>query len=280
MSPMDPPGIREALVQAIQQAQSPLSAAQLARAFAGTKVDGKKLAAKHIAPMLAGDVDSGRLFAWGKNYWNRDPETLARERLLAAASEMLGKTGLATRAAAGDPKLQKGLVNKVRDALLREGRLREMPAAAGSKSKRVIDTAHPWPFLESEIAALLASFGIERPASQIRTLLGGAQGTPVPAPSPVTASTPAIGAIATRLFDAMTRIAFSPGASVTFQRLRTQPELAALDKRTFDEAALLLQKEAKVFLNAHGFAKAIAEQEREQLVTDGYGNYYVSIFAR
>ncbi len=271
MNPVDyPPGTKKSVLSVIEDADAPVTAAQIVRALAGAKINGKKISTKQVVVMLAGDVDAGAVYLWGKAYWTRDSKALARERLLAAAGALPTKAELSTIAAEGEPKLQKALVNKIRDELLRAGRLREMPPAVGTKAKRILDAAHPEPFLEAEIAALLASFGIRRSAAQIQALLGGK----------IQSQVTGAGEAAELLFAAMTRLAFSPGASVTFQRLRLQPELAAVDKRTFDEAALTLQRQERVFLNDHGFAKAISDAEREQLVTDGFGNYYVSIYAR
>ena len=85
---------------------------------------------------------------------------------------------------------------------------------------------------------------------------------------------------AEKMFAAMNRIAFSPGTTVTFYRLRQQPELADIPKQIFDRAALLLASERRVLLSIHDHAAALPAEDRDALVTDGLGKFYVSIYAR
>ena len=85
---------------------------------------------------------------------------------------------------------------------------------------------------------------------------------------------------AEKIFAAMNRVAFAPGTTVTFYRLRQQGELADIPKPVFDRAALLLQKERRALLSIHDHAAALSPEEREGFVTDGLGKYYVSIYAR
>jgi hypothetical protein len=105
------------------------------------------------------------------------------------------------------------------------------------------------------------------------------------APGPATLPEPphadeTVQEVAAKIFDAMNRIAFSPGTTVTFYRLRQQPELAHVPKAIFDEAALLLQHDRKALLSLHDHASALPAEERERFVTDGLGTYYVSIYSR
>jgi hypothetical protein len=135
---------------------------------------------------------------------------------------------------------------------------------------------HTEAYLETEIAHLLKSHGRERPTSRIQALLA-----PEPEPSPEPAHpNDTVQEAAAKIFDAMNRIAFSPGTTVTFYRLRQQPELANIPKAIFDEAALLLQNERKALLSLHDHAPALSAEERERFVTDGLGTWYVSIYAR
>ena len=136
-----------------------------------------------------------------------------------------------------------------------------------------MNVQYPEPFLEQEIGRLLTEFGIERSTEQIRALFGPAQAKP-----PVERE-PEIPEVAQRMFEAMNRIAFAPGTTVTFFRLRQQPELASVPKSVFDQAALLLQQERKALLAVHDHASRLPEAEQEQFVTDGLGNFYVSIYA-
>jgi hypothetical protein len=51
----------------------------------------------------------------------------------------------------------------------------------------------------------------------------------------------------------------------------------ALDKTRFDEAALSLSREGAVILHHHDYADGLAVDERERLVRDANGTYYVGI---
>src|SRR5215472_12219385 len=96
-------------------------------------------------------------------------------------------------------------------------------------------------FLESAVRSLLESYGLKRSTERIRALLvvepefgpGGAS----------SGDEATVRDASEKIFTAMNRLAFSPGATVTFYRLRQDPELASLPKEIFDAGALLLQRE-------------------------------------
>jgi hypothetical protein len=223
--------------------------------------------------MLGKDLAPDGIFDWGSEkspiYWHRERGVEARDRLSDISSrELLTKAQLAARAAKQPPKIGPTMVKPLLEGLINDHRLCLVP-----KTKRVM---HTEAYLSAEIAHLLKSFGRERPASRIQALL---------APEPETSPEPArtdetVQEVAAKIFDAMNRIAFSPGTTVTFYRLRQQPELAHIPKAIFDEAALLLQHDRKALLSLHDHAPALPPEERERFVTDGLGTYYVSIYSR
>lgn len=273
--PVIPPETRPAILRLIREASEPVKAAALIKS-AGLA---KGITAKALQAFLDEDLGAGAIFNWGSNatpaYWRSDRQTQARERLLSiAAKELVTDKELIGRAAIGPPKLPAGAIKDARAKLASEQRLSLLTSPPGSKTKVVVDTQHPEPYLEAEIARLLQSFGRERPASRIRALISDE-----PA-AEAQVATATVQEVAEKMFDAMNRIAFSPGTTVTFYRLRQQPELAHVTKAVFDEAALLLQRERKALLSLHGHAPALPADEREKLVTDGLGTYYVSIYAR
>lgn len=224
--------------------------------------------------LLAGDVASGRVFEWGKSaYWRCDPEQVARGRMLElAAHELLKPADLKSRICKVAPKVSPKTAQLALKKLGAENRFLEKEGKTASVSG-VIDLQHPEPYLERKIAAVLKAVGIERSPERIRALLG----TEVEAGAPAATG---VREAADKMFAAMNRIAFAPGTTVTFYLLRQQPELAHLPKKIFDEGALLLQQERRALLSAHGYAARLPAEERDQLVTDGSGNYYVSIYAR
>jgi hypothetical protein len=256
-----PPETLPSLLKAVQEAEAPLKPAQLAKSI-------RKLTGPRVKEFLAEDVAAGHIFNWGSEktplYWHREPAAEARDRLLKiAAEEPLNKAHLTNRAAKLPPKIGATVVKPALERLIEDHHL----CLVGSKTKRVM---HTDAYLETEIAHLLKCFGRERPTSRIQTLL---------APEPAHPDE-AVQEAAAKIFDAMNRIAFSPGTTVTFYRLRQQPELAHIPKAIFDEAALLLQRDHKALLSLHDHAPALPAEERERFVTDGLGTWYVSIYSR
>jgi hypothetical protein len=67
------------------------------------------------------------------------------------------------------------------------------------------------------------------------------------------------------------------GALVGARDLR---RAARLDKRLFDEAVLELARQGRLSLHQHDFAASLSPAERDDLVTDGAGTYYVGIALR
>jgi hypothetical protein len=178
------------------------------------------------------------------------------------------------------PKISRKIVTEVRKELVRDRLLREAAAPRGSsgKTKVIVNLSNPQPYLESEIRGLLKDFGIERSSEQILALVAPAEPQPQVSVR-TTATDPDIREIAATMFSAMNRIAFAPGTAVTFYKLRQQPELAPVPKPVFDKAALLLQQDRKALLEIHDHAARLPQAEQDELVTDGRGKYYVSIYA-
>ena len=272
---INPIEARKLLLNAIAGATAPLSAKHL-----GTLPElGRKVSGTAISKWLADDLQSGGVHWWGsgktRGLWNRDPKDAAHDRLLEiAAAELLGRTMLEKRAAGMVPAIGGAIVKSARATLLAEGQLREVAAPAGVKGKIVINAARPEPYLQAAIAHLLDSFGISRSPERIQALLGVEQ------PPAAAHDEQEVRDTAEKIFAAMNRIAFSPGTTVTFYRLRQQPELVQIPKQIFDRAALLLESERRALLSIHDHATALSAEERESFVTDGLGKYYVSIYAR
>ncbi len=255
------PEARQMLLDAIAVAEAPIPVADLGKIA--------KITATRVRTLLAEDLTAGRVFLWGdakrKAYWNRDPSPAARDRLLAIAGrELLKTTQLEQRAAAEMPAIPSKVVKSARAQLVKEKRFVTKPGV-------IFDKEHPHPYLEREIRSLLAKHGIERGPERIRELLDGGE-------RPRQSSS--VEEVADKMFAALNRIAFAPGTTVTFYRLRQQPELAEIPKEIFDKAALLLQRDRRALLSVHDHAAALPAEEQQRFVTDGLGTYYVSIYAR
>jgi hypothetical protein len=275
----DPDEVRRLLLNEITAAKSPVPIASLG-VLQGL---GRKVPASQIRNLLDGDIAAGSIFLWGTKsrpaFWNQRPEDVARDRLLRiSAGEVLPKAALEKRAAGEAPKISAAVIKGVGKSLLVDGKLREVPAAAGSRGRRIINAGQPEPYLEAEISGLLERFGMKRSHEQIRALLTAEASQRLVAGSRDQQED--IREVADRMFEAMSRLAFSPGTTVTFFRLWQQPELAAIPKRLFDQAALRLQEERRALLSIHDHAQALPKEEQDRFVTDGQGHYYVSIYAR
>jgi hypothetical protein len=262
------PEARQSILQAIDAAAAPVTATALGK-LPGI---GSGLRVKQL---LAEDVSSARVFAWGKSaYWRLDPERVARDRLLElAARELLKPPTLKSRTCKGPPAISPKTVQLVFKKLLAEQRFLEKEDKTASLPG-VIDRNHPELYLERKFAAILKAVGIERSPERIRALAAEIDS---PAPKLPMAG---VRETADKIFAAMNRIAFAPGTTVTFYLLRQQPELAHIPKEVFDEAALLLQQDRRALLMGHDFAAALPADQQERLVSDGFGNFYVSIYAR
>jgi len=270
------PQIKSNVLKLIAESSEPLKPADLIKS-AGLL---KKVTGKALQASLEYEVDSGKIFNWGTKassvYWRREPKAEARDRLLSlAATELLDKARLFAGAMVGPPKVSKTVVE---DAFkdLENGQQFRLMTATGSKTKKVVNLEHPEPYLSAEIERLFQDFGRQQLIGPMTALLSDK-----PVPETSSPSVPAgVEEVAAKMFEAMNRIAFSPGTTVTFYRLRQQPELADVPKEIFDKAALLLERERKALLSFHDHAAALPPEEREQFVTDGLGTYYVSIYAR
>jgi hypothetical protein len=272
---------RSLILKAIAAAETPVSLASLG----SLKEFGRRLPGTRVRELLAEDLASGSVFQWGTSkkqmLWHRDPKALASERIMELASiELLTRAELGKRAAGREPKLPAKVGQIVLTSLVREKRLREIAAVPGSKAKSIVNAERPEVYLESAIANLLESFGLTRPRDRIRALFHEV----LPLQNEVRPLQVDEGELvrdtAEKIFSAMNRLAFSPGTTVTFYRLRQQPELADIPKAIFDRAALRLQSERRALLSIHDYAAGLPAEEREGFVTDGLGEFYVSIYAR
>ncbi|HME08348.1 MAG TPA: hypothetical protein VKG25_14930 [Bryobacteraceae bacterium] len=255
------PEAKQIVLDAIAVAEAPIPVSELGKIA--------RITATRVRTLLAEDLTAGRVFLWGdakkKAYWNRDPSPAARDRLLALAGrELLNTKQLEQRASVEVPAIPIKIVKSARAQLEKEKRFER-------KSRVIVDMEHPHPYLEREIRSLLTSYGIEREPERIRELLDG---TDRPRQSS------SVDEVAEIMFAALNRIAFAPGTTVTFYRLRQQPELAEIPKEIFDKAALLLQRDRRALLSVHDHAARLPTEEQQRLVTDGLGTYYVSIYAR
>ena len=265
---------------ALEKAEKPLTSAAVAKLL-------KQKTGKAFKPTLDSEVQAGRIHSWGNDlYWAADCKAIARERLLRlTASEVLTAPTLNKRAANETPKISHRVVGEVRRDLVREKLLREKAPLHGPKNraKLIVNFRNPEPYLQEAIGRLLEDFEVVRSEEKIRALLASAEPQSAPPPEPTAQARPSprpeVADVAERMFAAMNELAFAPGTTVTFYRLRQRPELASIPKEIFDKAALLLQQGRRALLAVHDHAARLPKQQQDEFVTDGLGTYYVSIYA-
>lgn len=68
-----------------------------------------------------------------------------------------------------------------------------------------------------------------------------------------------------------------PGALLALRELRAR---SSLDKWSFDRAVLALSESGKVLLHHHDYPSSLPDIEREALVSDDHGTYYVGVALR
>jgi hypothetical protein len=76
------------------------------------------------------------------------------------------------------------------------------------------------------------------------------------------------------------KLAAAHGELVPLSELWRSLQNEGWDKASFDRTVLGLAERYRVSLQRHNFPASLGEQERDELVADGMGNYYVGIALR
>jgi hypothetical protein len=288
--------VRDELLLDLARLESPLAAAQVAK---GLKLP-LKVSEADAATVLESLVEAGSLHrhpaataAGRPRYATRSVEAFRRAALLSAVA----RTG-----PLAETKL-KGLVKGISfddfrallDALLRERQLFAHPPV-GRTGKVLFGGRPPAPeaYLTEVETVLgravsrLRECGVD--ADELRRAVvgvveragvsfGGARGGSSSTERvSVAESLPDLIDILRELDPAADR-----GGLVATRDLRRGAERkqgARIDKRAFDAAVLSLSREGRLSLHRHDHASGLSETERDELVTDGAGNYYVGVAIR
>jgi len=216
----------------------------------------------------------GRIVEWPKKgasprYWNRDPRQCAVEGILAAAENPLSPARLAQAAskrAFGYPaKLLPPLIVE----MIKDGRLFREPPVGGTRAVVSLQPVNPEAY-RAELEGILRQIArnldrLGAPVeSLVRTALSGEAG----------------GRIEEAIRKALLEIEPRKGLLVAAARLREWPSLVGYSKRAFDEAAWRLYHSRVVFLHEHAAPFTLSVEERETLIDDGRGRYYLGLSLR
>ncbi|MCY2966110.1 MAG: hypothetical protein NT069_21180, partial [Planctomycetota bacterium] len=281
--------VRAGLADALQAADAPLTALELA-----ARIPGATSATEgDVAPLLEEGVAAGRLFRFppksktGKpRYWDRDQIAASRAEILKFL-EAKGPQKLAPlRKVAGslDTAQFDTLLGELRTA----GQLFSHPPLGKAKEPLfAIRPVSPQPYLQEVEKSLtlvveklqqaqVSDEDLRRAIVQMvesaGVRFGGVPGTRAETPVTTPAATFDLIALMKRIEPGAER-----GALVGAGELR---RVAGVSKEEFDETALALSRAGRLSLHRHNFVGNLSTEERDLLVTDGAGNYFVGMALR
>ena len=252
------PDMPAAIQEVLDRAPKPLTLAKLLRQLAGPyKVPPKRKDA------LVSLLDS-QAHAWppatvkgGPRYWNRDARTWAAATIIEAARTPLAPAKLI---AAIGKQYGKGPSAALLAELIDQGQLIRMPLFGGARAKlcsQVQDAAA----LRAELDA--ARRVVEAGYRMLEMLVGR---------TPRSAADPLVS-LPTDILNALATLEPRKGLLVTAPRL--YHALPHIPKSKYDAALLTLQDDRRVILHKHSNPHSLTAAERESLIADGAGNYYV-----
>lgn len=279
---------RAAVLEAMHNADRPLTAAELSKRL----VTPLKLTQKDLAAILEESVAAGTLHAIpgatakGKaRYWTRDVLEFGRQAVVKALEAGAQSVANLKKAAAG---LSAGQFEQVLQGLVAGQTVWRHPPL-GKIKKELFGNRPPSPApylhevgaqLSKIVAQLLAANvphdDLRRAFVQLAEAAGisfagdtGARAGAAPT---------ALGARAD-LVELMRRIepGAERGALVGARDLR---RAAKLEKTQFDQAVLELARVGRLSLHRHDYATSLSTEERDELVHDGTGTYYVGMALR
>jgi hypothetical protein len=290
--PPPSPETREAALEAIGAAPGPLTAAAVAKLLAAPH----RIRAIDLPPILAEFAAAGRLHefppatARGRpQYWHKSPQEFARLALLRSADAQGPQTRAKLRKSARG--LNNAQFDEIVNALVSQRALFRHPPIGRSKTE-LLGARPPSPAVYLQgVAAQLQKVVDQLTAAQVprdqlrRALvelieLVESAGVPLEGASPPRGVVPPpapprpvdLLALMRRLEAGAER-----GALIGARALR---QVANLEKSQFDRLVLELAQDGRLSLHRHDFASSLSPAERDELVTDGQGTYFVGMAIR
>lgn len=294
-SALDP--LQERLLEVLGHAPAPVPIGQILTGIRGLF----RIAHDELAAVLEAGVAKGWLYRFAPyrskqlRYWTQDETAYARAfvlELLAAAP--LGWPEIRRRAASPLKGVAEKRLRRVLDELKTDGRLYELPPLLEARTKRF--SAGPPEPLEYLAQALekvrkkLKPFALpeDRFAAALRELAAANAPAEPPqrfipeadadtAPAPQAPPTDPLALLVEGMLQLDPRARFGEPILLRELRWRLAPWLP---KEQFDRAVFQLAERGTVHLQRHDFPSSLSEEERQQLVTDGRGNYFLGITLR
>jgi len=186
------------------------------------------------------------IFAWSKpknSYWHIDPEAQAEDELLAACRK---KAMLPANVKGASKK-------KTLERMVAAGRIVLYPAVEGKKKVLVAAASgHDayWAYVRETVAEKLKKAGI------------------------------AEDGLEEKIWEILPKLEPEKDVPVSVARVRRSLGLSEADKKRFDEAALHLREQRKIYLSLHDHPLGLSAEERDMLIDGRDGRYYVAITRR
>lgn len=279
------PDLAEMVLKALDRSDGPINATQLSKAFSGPY----RTDAKDLEALLEELVARGRVHRFAPyrskqhRYWTRDLAQYTRATL----SERLTRTPMtkaeAIKAVQSSLKDQSAAqLGRTFDELLAEKQLRKLPWLIGSRSTRY-GTRPPDPaeYLQDaldKVAEALAKDGITRADVDLALVKLSRRATGnVVEPNAGSMGRGARQVILDHLavLDPARR-----GALVPIEDVRREVADRVSDKAAFDGAVIELARSGEVALHRTDDPGGLGHLEREGMVSDGQGGYFIGIALR
>lgn len=288
------------LLKALQQAKQPLAATKLwsalPKALRPPKGGVKQLLDELISREQIRSSSRGRSIY----YWLPELEEEACARILEAiANQPLTQKQLQEKFKSLLVDWPDNIRQRMLKQLIEERRVYKLPALTGKGSLLSVHPPDPRQYLQGPVRKLrekldkelakeldklakkLAPAGITTAdlSAAARELLQQAWTTETSEGDHLEVD---ISRVAQLILAAMVKIepAAANGALVSLRELRQALKTQISDKATFDNGALQLFAQGRVDLTRHHHPSILSEAEREELVSDGQGNYYNGIVLR
>jgi len=277
------------VLRVLQQAEQPQNLTMVMKSLPQWGRSREKQLRKH----LDGLVREGRVRSQGgarKVYWLTDLEEKAAARVI----EALGNSTLTLKkleskfksVLAGWPVAKR---NELLRRLEKEKRLYKVPATRGTGNLFSAQPAQPREYLQKPIQKLAAELSklakkLEKAGVAANQFFASAHAIwrqSMPAETNET-PIPSQANPEQLLLDGMKMLEreATNGALVSLSELRQALAAQFPEKSSFDQAVLKLADEGRVVLHRHVFPSSLNPEERESLVADDRGNFFVGVAFR
>lgn len=257
------------LKKLVAQASDPLSATRVRRSLP----PGYRIPLDQLKQRLSALARQGLLFEWPtrpRRYASCSLEAFIRERVI----ETLKRYRTLTTAETSKklPAVAKPLVARILEGLLKEGRIWKHPKI-GRREPYSLAPPDPLDYLRSTLDKLVATF--RKVGFSPRAIREAFQQYLKDLPSDSEPDDQVILSAMRRINPQAAR-----GALVYLPELRQALQDHFPDKRSFDQAILRLAEQGKVQLQSHDLPSVLTHEEREAMIDNGRGGYFIAIGIR